>query len=66
MTLIGNFRFFKLRSSFLHDTELQELAYEDDKLAVLVAGLLKIAQSHPDQFDTSVRQFIELLYWQRA
>lgn len=40
---------------------LQELAYKDKKLAVLVAGLLKIAQSHPDQFDDTVRRFIKVL-----
>ena len=40
---------------------LQELAYEDDKLAVLVAGLLKIAQSHPDQSEATVRQFVNML-----
>jgi hypothetical protein len=40
---------------------LQELAYEDDKLAVLVAGLLKIAQTHPDQFDSTARKFMNLL-----
>lgn len=40
---------------------LQELAYEDDKLAVLVAGLLKIAQTHPDQCDSTVRKFMNLL-----
>jgi hypothetical protein len=40
---------------------LQELAYEDDKLGVLVAGLLKIAQSYPDQFEATVRQFSNML-----
>jgi hypothetical protein len=40
---------------------LQELAYEDNKLAVLVAGLLKITQSHPDQFEATVRQFVNML-----
>jgi hypothetical protein len=40
---------------------LEALAYGDDKLAVLVAGLLKIAQSHPDQSDTTVSKFINLL-----
>lgn len=40
---------------------LREMAYEEDELGVLVAGLIQIAQSHPDQSKTTVRSFIELL-----
>lgn len=40
---------------------LEGMIYEDDKLAVLIAGLLTIAQMHPDQFDATVHRFIKLL-----
>lgn len=40
---------------------LREMAYEEDELGVLVAGLIQIAQSHPDKTKTTVRSFIELL-----
>lgn len=41
--------------------DLESLAYPDDKLAVLVAGLLASAQAHSDQTQTTVQRFIRLL-----
>jgi hypothetical protein len=40
---------------------LESLAYSDDKLAVLVAGLLAIVQAHSNQTQTIVQRFITLL-----
>jgi hypothetical protein len=41
--------------------ELEALAYGDDKLAVLVAGLLNMAQSHRSQTEETVYRFSRLL-----